>query len=826
MSDLDELLGHAAAAAELLDTLKLDGVRAVRLTGPPGAGKSHVGGLVGEAWQHNAGRVFRVDGDPGQASRPLFPWLVALTTAPLRLAPLGAKGTRSIVQVAGTVTGTGAAGTTVFDTMASAFRQRRDRALRPYSDVEREVILDLRRLAKNKPVLIIADNIHWWDESSLWLLGEILSPRLRAALPSLDLCSVLVIDTARDQASIAPEAFASFLADNVAHEVWLDRVPRAAFPEVLRHFGWRPPTDQVELVDALFSASAGHLKLAEQLAAYASSTDLAEMVETGQIEALVRNRILTLGSKGQDLLDLLQRAAVIGLTFDIRDLACLSQRSAEDVDQLVATAETSLLLRRLEAQVAFAHDVIRTAIVRGQQPGQIRDLNAQLEECLRTLRPGDYAARAIVSQAAGDVATSRSMYALAAVSRLRDGATAARVLREVQLAHPDDAGLVRYVEAISTALDLIAQGKFWAALGRLRERPNGETMEMVAERVYLEALCLMEGQTIEGAEIARGVLDDWLPDLRAEGELGQRFLLLRQQAEVLAEDFAQARTTESTIDRRLLGRASYDPEAARALQIQNRRAAAINVPEIAELRILDAVHFFRTSFVESGRDRVELYRSLTNLVAVQLRLNKAADAWAAASECEALVQEEPDDLPRLDVFGSNLVLAGVRSGNTPITTATTLQRLVVEATPATADSFLQRCNLAAFLSLAGDDGGARQELRVLNEQIEREDITETYLQYYASVVSIGAAALAGQTDRAVRWHDAMGNLVHGLRWPTAPYIRRRYELLGPLLASSDFEDRLDADLALVTSRPDEVGPAWNYYARLVPCCELSFWSDS
>ena len=72
-----------------------------------------------------------------------------------------------------------------------------------------------------------------------------------------------------------------------------------------------------------------------------------------------------------------------------------------------------------------------------------------------------------------------------------------------------------------------------------------------------------------------------------------RFLLLRQQAFVLANDYEEARRTEIDIHRRLAVRAQHDHGAATLLQVQNRRAGAVMSPEIAVRRIEEAVDYFR-----------------------------------------------------------------------------------------------------------------------------------------------------------------------------------------------------------------------------------------
>lgn len=822
MTNLNDLLGHTELATKLFAALSEPRTSVVRLTGPAGSGKSHVGMLVAESWDRVGGRTLLAVGDDGQFARDHHPLLTALSSAPLRWGPLGSQASRSVVQAAGKVSGTGGAGTGVFDVLTSAARHRTDRALLAYSGVERDILLDLRRLARNRKLLLVADNLHWWDAASLWLLDQLVSDRLRRDLPALASVAVLVIDTADEQQPLAPQAFEA-VATTAKATFRTRACTRDRFPEVLREFG--DPTEHASNeIDALFSATGGHLKLIEQLVVYGATASNTE--PDRQLLALFRKRLATLGGAAPELVAMLGSAAVIGLVFPKRELECLLDESADVVDEFIERAEQIRLVSRSDSLVEFSHDVVRTALFRQQAPAQLRATRRKLEECLSTLRPGDYATRASLLHQSGDHDRARSLLALAGVAKLRAGVPAPRVLRMVGAVRPDDAALLQFLELIHHGLSAVATGEFAEPLPRLRTTSTDESVEMAAERTYLVALCLIESQTTQGAREAAKLLSSWLPSLRSELELQQRFLLLRQQAEVLAEDFPAARATEALLERRLLARARFDEGAARALQVQNRRAGAVNTPEIAEVRVAEAVRYFRRAADMRTQDRLECYRSLTNLVAIQLRLGKDADAWATTLECEDLVVAGADVLPRLDVFANNAVLAGVRSGAMALKDAVERQHQASSSEDAGGDNFIHRCNLAAYLTLGGDHGGAAIELVALREELDGNGYTETYLQYYLGAVEVGAALLGGRREEAQDRHASLGELVAGLGWSAAPYVQRRQRLLGEHLSTIDPSNPLVADVALLDAHPFEIGPAWSYYGRLVPLCELSFWSES
>jgi hypothetical protein len=350
---------------------------------------------------------------------------------------------------------------------------------------------------------------------------------------------------------------------------------------------------------------------------------------------------------------------------------------------------------------------------------------------------------------------------------------------------------------------------------------------MAAERNYLAAIRAMELQTAAGFDDARRILSSWEPELEHEVELQLRFSLLLQQAYVLSEMFDEARETELRIERKLHARARYDLDAAVLVQVQNRRASAVTVPEVAEAVIRESVSFFRRGTKDVVRDSLELYRSLNNLAACQLRLGKDGEALLNAGEAERIAVDTPDLVHRLDVLASNAVVAGYRSDAVTLDDALARQRLVIESPEGGDDKFIHRCNLVAFLLLASLDDEAADELERLGHELHANEFAETYLIFYWSALRVTLAAVRGDIEDSLAKHAEMDAFAASIRWPTAPYVRRRQVLLRAALASFDpASDRVAVDRLLLDAYPSEIGPAWPYYGRLMPCAELSFWSDS
>lgn len=827
--ELARLLGQDVVAELLLEDLQGAGACLVRLTGASGSGKSQIARRVAKGWRSAGGACVVATGDARHAEREYYPLLSGVFRNHLDWVKLANTGTESALRIADSALPVGNAASSVFDLLKAPFRQRLDRALKPYSSTERDILIAIKRLARSRPILLIADDAHRWDPDSLRLLADLLSERLREAIPAFNAVVVLVVDTSAEQPVSAPEAFDALVEGRVTRTRLLAGCSREEFPRVLATFGVdrRLPED---VIDALFVATSGHLALAEQIAAHQRQAGVnteVSALDDEYVSSLFSARFASLGSSSPEVTDLLARAAVLGLTCTEDDLLCITESRPGLLRALIEQAESIGFIECAAEGISFRHEVIHATILSEQTSADLRSLYLKLSKCLAILRPGEYAGRARALFEAGEDRAAREMVALASVAQIRRGVPRERVLRRLGTRFPEDTDLIAYLQGIAEGYAAVSAGDFSAALPLLRASLPRESKAMAAERNYLVALCSMGLQTTTGIESALSILSSWAAELSDEVELSLRFLLLLQQAQVLAEMFEEARETEVAIDQKLTDRTDYDADAEATLHVQHRRSAAIDTPDIAERRIARAVAFFREGTQDETRDAHELFRGLTNLAAIQLRLNRNREAYASATEAEHLAVDSLDVTHRLDALASNLTLAGFRSGAVELGPTIERQHLIVNSPEGASDNFIQRCNLAAFLLLAARDGEAREELGLLGEELEARELTETYLVYYWNALWIASAAVRGETEEALRRHHRMDDFVAALKWPCAPYVRRRQVLLAEAIPTLDpSEPRIGMDRVLLDGMPLQIGNAWPYYGRLMPCVELSFWSDS
>ncbi|EXG82269.1 ATP-binding protein [Cryptosporangium arvum] len=514
-----EMVGRAeelSALRRAADAVVDHGSVVALVEGEPGIGKTR---LLEHAAAEARGRGLRVvwgHSLEGSGAPPLWPW--ARVVDGLLGGPTTTAGERRLTGELGPLLNPNASDEPARPPRGARFR------------LFEQVVAVVAHASAERPLLIVLDDLHWADDTSLQLFAH-----LAGVLPR----GVLLVGALRDRAPVpAPgEELARMLAavsrlpDH--RRIPLGPLSTAEVAELFRRETGQNPT--AGIVRSLSSRTAGNpffvrelsLLLAEDGVVTEAATERAGVPST--VRDVVRDRMSGLSDQTRTLLEI---AAFVGRDVDLRVLAAAS---GVDTLQCLDRLEPVRGLGLLEPKpgdpftARFAHDLIRDSLVEAVPAHLARRLHLRIADAVAPGEPGgEFAAERLAHHllAAGSLADpARTTGALLRAGR---NATAAGAL---EAAEQQLRSAVRVARAADlTQLELVALTQLNAAHG-MRSGYVSADLDLL-ERA--ETLAWTLGREVEAAG----------------------FLLTRWTAHLQVLDFTHA----TPLARRLLDRGDASPE--------------------------------------------------------------------------------------------------------------------------------------------------------------------------------------------------------------------------------------------------------------------------
>jgi hypothetical protein len=817
------VLGYDVVAASIAQILR-DGTDISVIQGPPGVGKSWLASGIGALWEEGGGRTIVAQGDQLQSDAEFY--VLSLTLAALGhrwaavgsdLAQLAMAGER-LAGTAGAITSTAQA--------LSRLRPARQRAKKLYlGEVEQGILFELDRLARRRPLLIIADNLHWWDSESLKFLGRLREERMSEAFSFLSHLRVIAVQTvAPYQQTSHPQARDALLSRGDTHYHNLSRPSREAFPAVLEALG-APPDTPKEVAEAVFGFTGGHLALAARCAKRLRDDDSAGLLSSASndefVKRLLTDRISALGTVGTSALALLQIAAVLGLQFRRKELVCAFGGDAGAAARLLRTCRDEDVLDLSEDMGQFVHDVLRQHFL-STGALEVTSIHESVSVCLRELRPGEYALRCRHAQRAECHRDAATLGVHAALELQREGRSW-RDLPTHALQAVEDGGMASIVETFGVALVNLNQSNLHDCNAALDRLPHALARSLAAEADYIRATCLANTRNTADREAAVALLESWAGYETQEPELGIRMMQLRLFALTLIVDKAPGRALEGEIRQALMERGDFDEAAHDAMYTLDRCAASLYEPEVALIRTREATRHFGLSQDQTVLPRPgEYFRCLVNLGA-ELLINACYDdSRGIHVELEELVTEyAPGTFPRLDYPGTNRVLANFRAGAIDLAEAVHRQREVVRDHRVAADPFYVENALAVYLALAGSGDEATDLFDCLLEQLDTLQRPEASTLYIVAANRAATLYVMGDRETASAEWAKLSDLVEQIPYATRKYYLARHALLDEVMRKNSAVSPAEFDECLLAT--PRFGPLWNQLGRGFRLPEIEWW---
>jgi predicted ATPase len=201
VADLWRTLGYDSIALEIAKGLGESSDITV-VQGSPGVGKSWLAKGVGAMWESAGGSAILAEGDITRSDVSLYPFGIAMDTLDWSLSSL-APAIAALAKAGELLLGTGGVLTTSIEALIKLQAHRRKKPTTLLDSHERDVLSNMAKLGKKRPLLLIADNLHWWDSASLEFLCRLRGDRTTEALPFLREMRILAIETVEPYQSVA-----------------------------------------------------------------------------------------------------------------------------------------------------------------------------------------------------------------------------------------------------------------------------------------------------------------------------------------------------------------------------------------------------------------------------------------------------------------------------------------------------------------------------------------------------------------------------------------------------------------------------------------------
>jgi len=247
------------------------------------------------------------------------------------------------------------------------------------------------RIASEQPTLMILEDLHWADDSTLSLLGH-LTQRL-SDMP------LMVIGTYRDADMNVTRGLAKTLEDSVrgrlATRVRLKGLPPDEVAAMLEGLSGKSPPASVAseihaetdgnpfFVEELFHHLEEENRLYDSSGQFHSELKIGELEAPPSVRLVVARRLARLSNLTQKML---ATAAVIGRFFSFEILQASSEGDADSILERVEEAEKAGLVfpvaENPKVRFAFSHELIRQAVIAGLSAARRQRLHLEVADAI------------------------------------------------------------------------------------------------------------------------------------------------------------------------------------------------------------------------------------------------------------------------------------------------------------------------------------------------------------------------------------------------------------------------------------------------------------
>lgn len=678
---------------------------------------------------------------------------------------------------------------------------------------EQNILSKLRQILKKSNVVLIFDNIHWWDRRSLQLLKLLLTNKQILNPDKLQKFTIIFSITS-NQPVIHGDLVDSIIKETEYKKkpfpvISLTEFKDALLSKTLQSFSSAQ-------LDLLYNLVNGHLQVFFEIINEITNHnfDFNATYESNKqyLSSVLEKRLEDFGADSIQILKTLEYASIIGLTFSVYELRNLTQSAENELKTIIKTTSKLAITEETDNidYIKFAHDIIRE-IFKNKVDEQHIEYYRSLAMCIKEIKPDQYLRRArylIKCQQTEDAIT---LYILEIIKQIRlYGKALPTVYDEITpLFNP----LQReYIDLMQESYNLYSQRKYKDASSKLDLILDVYPIELLTERDILRIRCY--SKTMASTEIQKVV--NKYNETRKNNTYNDEKDIWERFSQVLMIAFAHlgeieiAMEIEREILHSLSGRLNYDDTATKRLYIIKRVANSIHNIEVSSVFVKDAFEYFGNSAF-GIRDIYQYYISLVNLSTILINQGEFNKAYNITIEGFNVENNNRDiEFPRIQLLRNNYIISGYLSGVFDEDECISLYEEMLLTIPnVISERLFYKSNLSIFWALKDEPQKAYniiQEEAKLHYNIEEK---EGLYQYRVVTNSSIYLYMLGKVNIAIEHLNNICNLTK--RLVNGSYFSKKNEILIQLMEqniSATGKEWLNKPFSVL---PSYQGLAWNYF---------------
>lgn len=806
-----DALGHTAALADTENGLITGSIDAVLVKGHSGTGKTTFATELANRLAIRSFQAIFLKGDMGRTHQEYYPFLNLLRSRSwlregkevIKAAADELPAGRGIVKRA-------------IDLLATYSSTRHASPALLYDQVASEILTALRGRARRTKVLLVLDDIHAFDKSTIKFLHLIFqSPKEYLGKKCGGLAIVASENTEESPANPSADR-ESFIAG--FRTVALQRCQRHQLPKVLAAIGLEDELPE-PMLDQLHRGSGGHLRVLAELVKYISTGPPAQSLydHSDLLELILNLRLSEPGSVQHNIRSLLARVSVVGSTFMRVEIQCLLDEIS--AGELIGALKKSIELGIIDEDgplLSFQHTTIRNFFLNlslDSHPAY----HQKFAECLRVLRPSDYSARVFHLDRAQE---SRE----ADVLRVLRWARANRTSGDTPTPSFERADYTDIVDALRVAHRMMTLEDYRSAIDVLEAIHDAYPEVVLAERDVTLAECYLEDITYAAFRRAYTLLSRWDKKLEVELELRARLAYHSIMAVTLMAEYPAASERLTALLRDLARVRATDPGLQRIVNRIELVSDSLHRIEVGGRRIYSALQKLLEA-KESGSffNPFDLYVGLVNYSGNQIITGEYERAAEYAFHGTKL-RNEYSEIPfptASAALNNHLVADLLAHRSSPEETAAGLERVLETASQFT-DVILVSVNYANILLLQGNSLPALEYLSDVRKRLEDVGECDEYYAFYTGHAYAAALLLSGRRGEASTVWESIEALIPKLPPGLQEYLPHRHKLLAAGFRDpgvrhvEDWQRYLDG----VTSHR---GRPWRFFRNALLFTDIQIW---